>query len=141
MTLVKFNNPKRHVPGSFDQLIDQLLNNTNVSTINSYGFNPSKNVIDHEDAYEIQFALPGWKKDELNISLDNDVLIVKGEKKEEELKAEWLIRELHAGSFESRLKLPEDIKDEVKASLKDGVLQITLAKNKEYHKKKQISIG
>ncbi len=95
----------------------------------------------HEDANNIYLKaeLPGVKKEDLNISVDNDVLTIKGEKKQEsEVKEENYHRvERYYGSFSRSFTLPAGVDaGRVSATYKDGILSLTFPKREESKPKK-----
>lgn len=101
-------------------------------------WNPSLDVSETETAYEVVADLPGLSKEDIDISLDNNVLVIKGEKKEEEKKTgkQYLRVERRYGSFYRSFRLPAEVKsDEIDASFKNGVLKVTLPKTEEAKKK------
>ena len=104
-------------------------------------------VHEHDDHYEVDIDLPGFKKEEICLELNNGYLIVsanKGLDKDEKDKKGKLIRqERYSGSMQRSFYVGENITEEdIKASFKHGVLNLTLPK-KEKEKlpeKKQILI-
>ncbi|MBI4376970.1 MAG: Hsp20/alpha crystallin family protein, partial [Elusimicrobia bacterium] len=92
--------------------------------------------------YIISAALPGMKKEDVHINVRNGVLTLSGERKEEteEKGKNWLKREMGYGSFQRSFILPVGVHPEdVKASYKDGVLNVSLPKL-EPEKKQGIDI-
>lgn len=86
--------------------------------------------------------LPGIKKEDVEVNLVGANLRIKGEKKEhkEVKKDDYYRRERSYGSFLRTIALPCDVKDdEIKASFKDGVLEIRMPKTEEA-KRKLISV-
>ena len=86
--------------------------------------------------------LPGVDKKNINISLNNDILTIKGEiKKEEKVNNEdYHYSERSFGSFARHLSLPAKVEDEkIKANFKDGILEIILPYSKKA-KQKEINI-
>ena len=91
-------------------------------------------VHEHDDRYELDIDLPGFKKDEVKLSLENGYLLVsaaKGLDKEEKDKKGKLIRqERYAGSMQRSFYVGDAVKKEdVKAKFEDGVLRLTVPKN------------
>lgn len=79
------------------------------------------------DKYAIRMALPGWKEEELTLSVENGVLIVKGRPAEEEGAARALQRGILREAFERRFALAEHL--EVKgARLERGILEVELVR-------------
>jgi HSP20 family protein len=79
------------------------------------------------NGYLIKAPVPGFKPDEVEVSLSDGVLSIKAEHKEEktEQKKSYLRREVAYGNFERMIALPNDVQgDNIKAAFKNGVLQI-----------------
>lgn len=94
-------------------------------------FVPSMDVTETETSIEVATELPGIDENDIDISVTDDVLTIRGEKKaeKEEKKKDYRIYERSYGSFERSLSLPAGVKaDAIKASLEKGVLKITLPK-------------
>lgn len=105
-------------------------------------WSPTVDVYDSKDNMMVKADIPGMKKEDIDISVHGDILTIKGEKKEETETKEnnYVKTERFYGSFNRVLTLPSEIDEsKVKASYKDGVLDIILPK-KEEHKPKQIKV-
>jgi len=92
---------------------------------------PSVDVVENDDSYQIMAELPGIKMDDVKINLADDVLTVKGEKKNEvsESKRSFYRVERCYGRFQRSFTLPSSVDaKKVKANLDNGVLTITLPK-------------
>src|SRR5215217_5625842 len=90
----------------------------------------------------VKAALPGIKAEEVQINVTGDILIIKGELKQEEEKNDksWHIREQRWGTFERSVMLPTGvISDKAKADFDNGILTITLPKS-EAVKPKTITV-
>jgi len=88
-------------------------------------------VKEKDDCYVLRFDVPGLAKEELKVTVDDGVLTIKGEHKEEKEEA-TSGEELWYGYYNTSLMLPEDAKvDDVKAELKDGVLTITIPRTEK----------
>ena len=90
-------------------------------------------VHEHEDCYEVDIDLPGFKKEEITLNLENGYLIVgasKGLDKDEKTKKGRLIRqERYAGAMQRSFYVGEHITEEdIKAKFEDGVLKLTVPK-------------
>jgi len=90
-------------------------------------------VHEHDDKYELDIDLPGFKKDEIKLSLENGYLSVsaaKGLDKEEKNKKGKLIRqERYAGSMQRSFYVGDTIThDDIKAKFEDGVLKLSIPK-------------
>jgi len=103
---------------------------------------PAIDIIEEQDNVKVRADLPGIKKDEIEVAVENDVLTIKGEKKnEKEIKEKDYVRsERYYGAFHRSFTLPSAVDaSKVNATYKDGVLEITLPK-KEEAKSKQIKV-
>ncbi len=104
---------------------------------------PNVDIIDNEDSYELKAELPGLKKKDINISVEDGILKLSGEKKTEDEKKEinYHLRESYYGKFERSFRLPKDAEhDKIKAEFNDGVLEVYIPKS-EKAKPKQISVS
>jgi HSP20 family protein len=104
---------------------------------------PSVDVIDRDDEVFVRAAVPGYKKEEIEISVSNSTLTIKGEtkKEEKEEKGDYYRSEISQGSFSRVISLPAEVdEDKAKASMKDGILELTLPKI-EKSKRRTISIS
>lgn len=92
---------------------------------------PAVDVIDREKEVLVRAELPGVKKDEIDVTVTDDRITIKGEyrKEDKEEKGEYHRMETRYGSFSRTVELPADV-DAAKAAAKfqDGVLEITLPK-------------
>lgn len=103
---------------------------------------PAVDIFDSKDNILVRADLPGLKKEDIDISVRDNVLTIKGEKKQEkEVKEKEYVRtERFYGSFHSAMSLPAGVDEsKVTAAYKNGVLEITLPK-KEEAKPKQIKV-
>jgi len=95
---------------------------------------PSVDIAETDDSVVVKAELPGVEQNDVSITIVNDVLTLKGEKKEEkEINKENYHRvERSYGSFQRSLSLPTGVQsDKTKATYKDGVLTITIPKAEE----------
>jgi len=105
---------------------------------------PRVDINEEKERYLVRADLPGMTKDDINVSIEGDTLIISGEKKEERKKEEGAYSHLERtyGSFQRSFTLPEHIdKEKVDASYKNGVLELSLLKKEGPERKsKQIEI-
>ena len=96
---------------------------------------PAMNVKENDDDFEIELAVPGFTKDDFEVTLDTNGLHISAEKKEEdkEEKEGYLRKEFSYNSFKRSLKLPESVnlEKDVKATYKKGILKLDLLKKEE----------
>ncbi len=103
---------------------------------------PAVDVIDEKDKLRIKADLPGVDKDSVEINIEDGVLTIKGERKEEKEEKEknYYRRECFYGVFSRSIGLPAEVDiEKAEANYKDGVLEIILPK-KEESKPKQIKL-
>jgi HSP20 family protein len=102
------------------------------------GWSPRLDVSETDNGLEIVADLPGMDKKDINVSLEENLLTIKGEKKEEKESKDkhYHTIERRSGSFYRAIRLPVEVeKDKVEAAFKDGVLTLRLPKTKESKKK------
>ena len=105
---------------------------------------PAVDVTENDKAYEITVELPGMAEKDIDVSLANGTLVIKGEKQEEkeEKKKDYYLSERRYGSFERRFGVPDDVEmGKIDASFQKGVLKVALPKTAEAQKpEKKIAI-
>lgn len=100
---------------------------------------PSVDLSETDNAVDVRVDLPGMKAEEIDIQVHNNLLTIRGERKEEtEEKDRTFHRiERRSGSFSRTVSLPSEVdQDNVDAAYKDGVLTITMPKVKAAQTKK-----
>ena len=126
--------------------LDDVFNRDIQSVFNS-NFNtgltlPKVNIRESKDAYFVDMAVPGLKKSDFHIDLDNKVLSISTEMEENNEQQEGFTRrEFGYSSFKRSFSLPETVNEEkIKAEYNDGVLSIHLPKKEEAIQKPARSI-
>jgi HSP20 family protein len=97
-------------------------------------FTPRVNVTESDEAYLVEAELPGLEEKDFEVVLEDDVLTLRGQKRDERESAEhgWRRTETAHGRFERRFRFPvEVVADAVKAEYRNGVLMVTLPKAPE----------
>jgi HSP20 family protein len=95
------------------------------------GWTPSVEVADTESSIDVTAELPGVSKEDVDVDLENNVLTIRGEKKQqkEEKEKEHYLFERYYGSFQRSFSLPAPVDESsVKAEFRNGVLKIHLDK-------------
>jgi HSP20 family protein len=122
--------------------VDDILNNNFgsefVSNFNTGISLPAVNVIENDDNYIVEMAIPGLKKSDFDISLDNQILSISAETKTEDESDDknFTRREFGYSSFKRTFKLPKSVEtNKISANYKDGILKVELPKRDEAKKK------
>jgi len=106
---------------------------------------PDVDVRESESEIVVEAELPGMDEKDIDVTLKNGVLSIKGEKKteHEEKKDDYHVRERSYGSFQRSFRMPDTIDDEqVSAKFENGVLRVALSKRAEAVKnERKIPIG
>lgn len=128
------NNQMREFRRGFD-LLNSMLDTIgeHETSISTHDFTPTVNTREGEYAYHIEVELPGVKKEDISIQIEDGTLVVSGERKEkEEIKKENYYKiESSFGSFSRSFTLPEEADIEnIHAESQDGVLEIVVPKLK-----------
>ena len=135
--LVTYNSRPTSLWSDMDSLFDDFFGNAFTlapirnNTLSAATFSPRMDVVETESAYEISAELPGLTEKDIDISLSDGVLTLKGEKKtEHEDKGKHHHRiERRYGSFSHQMYVPENVDTtKVEAAFKHGVLTLTLPK-------------
>lgn len=94
---------------------------------------PRTNITEVDGAYHLSLEMPGVKKNEVEITIEGNSLVIKGSRTvESETKQDVVRREFHTSSFERSFSIGDGVdRDAVKATMEDGVLTITLSKTKD----------
>ncbi|MFO7761410.1 MAG: Hsp20/alpha crystallin family protein [Thermodesulfobacteriota bacterium] len=101
-------------------------------------WSPRLDVSETDKTVEIEADLPGMKKEDIKVSMENNILTIQGERKEEEKKEDkqYHYVERTTGSFYRSFQVPAEIdEDKIEATFKDGVLHLSLPKTEEAKKK------
>ena len=104
-------------------------------------------IREHDEGYEVDIDLPGFKKDEINAQLDNGYLTIsaaKGlDKDEKDKKGKYIRKERYAGAMQRSFYVGENLTDEdIKAKYENGILRLSVPKKpaKAVEAKKTIAI-
>ena len=127
MGLVRFN------PNLANRVFDDFFNNIPART-NFGGTLPAVNVKETEDDYLVELAVPGLKKEDFKVEINEGVLTIAAERKteNEEKKEGYTRREFSYTNFTRRFTLPETAdENNISASYNDGILAINLPKKEE----------
>ncbi|KAL3528868.1 hypothetical protein ACH5RR_008190 [Cinchona calisaya] len=97
---------------------------------------------EQEDHYKLKYPVPGHAKDDIKVTVEDGILTIKGEHKEEEGSDDEEHWSSFYGYYNTSVLLPDDAKvDEIKAEMKDGVLTIVIPRTERIKKDvKEISV-
>lgn len=133
MTLIKFE-PLRELE-NFQNRINRFFHDfPSAGSDFGFSFNPKIDISDDEKNIYVEAEIPGVKKDNIDISLQDNILTIKGEKKEEtEEKKDnknYYRSERSYGSFTRSFTLPSEVNPKTcNAKFEDGILKIEIAKS------------
>jgi HSP20 family protein len=132
MNLIKFNSflPLSAQFGGTDpsflnRSLGEMVGSDNVNEI------PEANVIERNDAYEIEVAAPGFSKEDFEVTIENDRLMIRGKKQQEEEMNGGIVkrREFKTRSFKRSFLLKDEIDSiKIEAHYLDGILKVGLPK-------------
>ncbi|SHI94416.1 Hsp20/alpha crystallin family protein [Algibacter luteus] len=126
-----------------DDLFNRDLPSVFTSNFNTGMSLPKVNIKETADAYLVEMAVPGLKKSDFHIDIDNQVLSISTETKDEkELEEEnYTRREFGYASFKRSFTLPESVDDDkINAKYNEGILTVHLPKKEEAKQKPARSI-
>ncbi len=127
MRIVKYNNKN-----VFPSLMNEFLNDDfGMNLFNRGNSLPSVNSIENNDSFEIDLAVPGMKKDDFIIELNDKVLVISSEKSSIN-NENMRLNEFDYSSFQRSFRVPDSVDlDKIKATYKNGILKIKLTKKKD----------
>lgn len=92
---------------------------------NNFDYTPKAKIKENENDYSLSLGLPGFKKEDINLNVEDDVLVISSTVEKDDFKQ----------SFENRYSIPEDVdKDNIEALMEDGILKVVIGKYKELPK-------
>lgn len=147
MSLVKFSNshPSRYNRYYNDDLFNDLFNWSNREVTNSrHTSQPSVNIKENEDGFSLELITPGMKKEDLKLEVNNDILTISSELKQEkeETKENFTRREFKHQAFSRSFTLPETVNGEdIKAHYENGILEVSIPKKEEAKPKPKLEIA
>ena len=128
MTYLTLRRPTRNLFRFYSPLFTSQHTNTDADRHN---WAPSVDVSETDDNFEVHAELPGVAKDDLHVSVKDNLLTLSGEKRQEKVDDTQDYRrvERRYGSFQRRFTLPAEVEtDDIKAEFSDGVLTLSIPK-------------
>ena len=126
-TITRRNFRPFFIPDIFEDSFLPVLSNGN-------SFKPAVNIREDDKNYVLDFAIPGFDKKDLKIDLNEDVLIIASENKNEteESKDDYSRKEFSYKAFSRSFYIPENVnREKIEANYKDGILTVSLPKQEE----------
>ncbi|MYH82506.1 Hsp20/alpha crystallin family protein [Candidatus Poribacteria bacterium] len=128
MTYLTLHRPARNPFKFYNPFFAPLRAKTDADT---YNWAPSVDISETDDTFEVRAELPGVAKDDLHVSVKENLLTLSGEKRQEHADDTQNYRrvERRYGSFQRRFTLPSEVAaDAIKAEYSDGVLTLSIPK-------------
>ena len=128
MRIVKYNNNN-----VLPSLINEFFNDDfGMNFLNRSHSVPSVNSLENNDSFEIDLAVPGMKKEDFTIELNDKVLVISSETSNTMENDKMRLNEFNFSSFQRSFRVPDSVDhDKIKANYKNGILKIKLPKRKE----------
>lgn len=132
MTFVKIKEPMS--AQAFGQLFNRHLTNDQAEVLT--------NIFTDDSAFNLELAIPGYVREDFSITIEDQLLVIKAESKEQEIKDErYLRKEFSANGFQRKYSLPKKVDSEhISASYTNGVLSIKLPFKQEVLLKREINV-
>ena len=136
MTLVRFRNrdysPVRHSHYGADDMFNWFAGE--VPALRGCSSRPSANIIENNDDYRIELQVPGYRKEDIRIQIENGILSISHEKErdEDQTSVNYVSREFQPADFERSFSLSDRLaSDKISARYTDGILEVTIPKKEE----------
>lgn len=143
MALTRYSGMENAMPQTFSSMLDRFFNES-VNTRGLSSFTPHVDACETENGYEIEVALPGIRKEDINIDFQEGRLTISGERKFEKQEGDgkrYQILETQYGSFSRTFYLPDNVNpDQIAARMENGMLQVYVPKDEHKTMKRRISI-
>ena len=128
MTYLTLRRPTRNLFKFYSPLFASQHTKTDADR---YNWAPSVDISETDDVFEVRAELPGVAKDDLHVSVKDNLLTLSGEKRQEKADDTQNHRrvERRYGNFQRRFTLPSEVEaDDIKAEFNDGVLTLSIPK-------------
>ena len=141
MSLIKRNGNQMPMMGSFfDDFFSRDLFDWNNSNFSNGSTLPAVNIKETAENFEVEMAAPGMKKEDFNVTLDNNILTISATQKHENEEKDgerYSRREFSYQSFQRRFTLPKDVVDinDIHAKYENGLLRLVIPKREEAKQK------
>jgi HSP20 family protein len=135
-----FDMPMRRLRNEIDRLFDRR---SDFEGEGLFDWTPAVDVLDEKNKLTVKAELPGFKREDINVSLHENNLVITGERRceDEQREGEFYRCERYYGKFHREVSLPSMVDAEkIDAKYRDGVLTVTLPKS-EKAKGKEIQVS
>jgi len=132
MTLVKWKPQNRNMLTEFDRMWSDFFGTT--YNPESCDWSPRVDIVETDKNFELMVEVPGLDRNDIRLKVDDQVLIMSGERKSEEEKEGRSYRRVERtyGKFERRFRLPSEADlDKIEATYKNGVLTVSVPKSEK----------
>jgi HSP20 family protein len=127
---------------NFNRMVDRFFDDWFTTPSYDSSFSPKVNIRETKDNVVLTFEVPGMKKDDIKVTVNNDVLTISGKRQfeHEEKDDVFVRREIAGGEFSRSFTLPDTVDGEnIQADYKNGLLEVRLARREET-KPKEIEV-
>lgn len=135
-TLIRWN-PVRDIVSirrQMDRLFDTFMDETLADRLDTQTWGLALDIAEKDDAFIVKASVPGVKPEDLDVSLNDNTLTIRGEVKSDETieEGQYHVRERRYGHFTRTLTLPRTVnRDAIDASYENGVLTLHIPKSEE----------
>ncbi len=124
------------IPQSINSFLNEMLHDSksvNGNFTETLNFSPKADILEKQDSFEIHMSLPGIKKEDVKINVENDLLTISGEKQKTTLaENEKMHRsELHYGKFSRSFNVSKVNAAKIEAKFENGILVLSLPKSEK----------
>lgn len=136
MVLVKskpeINYNEGFFPSSLQSMFNAFFDDASLKS-QHVGFVPQSDIVESKENYEIRMSLPGVKKEDVKISIEDNMLKIEGERKHEltEDKGKFVRREMSYGKFSRSFNIGKMDASMIEAGFENGMLSISIPKIQE----------
>lgn len=114
---------------SQNDLLDRLFNGDSFIGKNENTFTPDVNIIEFNDKYQLQMALPGVVKEDVHLNIEENVLTISMEKNKVKEEVQYLKKEFFINGFKRAFNIPDEVNQEIiEATQSNGVLTVVMPK-------------
>ena len=146
MSIVRYNAALNDfIPTSFSNMIDRFFNESVARTGGSqYSFVPRVDITENEKSFEIHVAVPGMNKEDFKVDVNDNYLIISGERKftKEKKENNFHAIETQYGTFSRSFSLPENVDaQKIEARYVNGILELNVPKDEKKVLKATIKVN